>query len=195
MVAGTNSFAKQILHEFVLVAMKVLNSYDKTNFIKEWWESGDSVTLITRPRRFGKTLNINMLERFFSLKYAKGGEIFSGLSIWKDEKYHKLQGTFPVLSLSFATIKEKNFDLARKKICQLIADLYNEFYFIRDSDRLTTMDVQKFDKISADMGDTEATLAQIDEKKYVAELIAEGISPEHIRKYGFAFKGKEVLIG
>ena len=57
------------------------------------------------------------------------------------------------------------------------------------------MDVQKFDKISADMGDTEATLAQIDEKKYVAELIAEGISPEHIRKYGFAFKGKEVLIG
>lgn len=132
---------------------------DKTDFIKEWWESGDSVTLITRPRRFGKTLNINMLERFFSLKYAGGGEIFSGLSIWKDEKYHKLQGTFPVLSLSFATIKEKNFDLARKKICQLITDLYNEFYFIRDSDRLTTLDVQKFDKISPDMGDTEATLA------------------------------------
>lgn len=132
---------------------------DKTNFIKEWWESGDSVTLITRPRRFGKTLNINMLERFFSLKYVGDSEIFSKLSIWKEEKYRKLQGTFPVLSLSFATIKEKNFALARKKICQLITDLYNEFYFIRESDRLTAIDVQNFDKISADMEDTEATLA------------------------------------
>ena len=43
---------------------------DKTNFIREWWESGDCVTLITRPRRFGKTLNMSMLEKFFSVKYA-----------------------------------------------------------------------------------------------------------------------------
>ena len=49
---------------------------DKTNFIKEWWESGDSVTLIARPRRFGKTMNMSMLEEFFSLKYAdRGGSV------------------------------------------------------------------------------------------------------------------------
>ena len=89
---------------------------DKTNFIKEWWESGDSVTLITRPRRFGKTLNMSMLEQFFSIDYADKGELFEGLSIWKEEKYRKLQGTYPVISLSFAGIKEKNYEIAKLKI-------------------------------------------------------------------------------
>ena len=63
---------------------------DKTDFIREWWESNDSVTLITRPRRFGKTLNMSMLEAFFSLKYANRGKMFEGLSIWKDEEYQKI---------------------------------------------------------------------------------------------------------
>ena len=70
---------------------------DKTRFIKEWWENKDQVTLITRPRRFGKTLNMNMLERFFSIRYQGQGNVFEGLDIWKEEKYRKLQGTYPVL--------------------------------------------------------------------------------------------------
>ena len=78
---------------------------DKTSFIKEWWEAGDSVTLITRPRRFGKTLNMSMLECFFSVKYADRGDLFAGLSIWEEEKYRNLQGTYPVISLSFARVK------------------------------------------------------------------------------------------
>ena len=64
----------------------VRNNYfyvDKTAFIKEWWESGDAVTLITRPRRFGKTLNMSMLEYFFSVKYAGQGDLFEGLAIWQ----------------------------------------------------------------------------------------------------------------
>ena len=60
---------------------------DKTPFIKEWWESGDDVTLITRPRRFGKTLNMSMVEEFFSVDYAERGDLFEGLSIWEEEKY------------------------------------------------------------------------------------------------------------
>ncbi len=68
---------------------------DKTNFIKEWWENKDIVTLITRPRRFGKTLTMNMTEQFFSIQYADRKDLFEGLSIWKDEKYRKLQGTYP----------------------------------------------------------------------------------------------------
>ena len=78
---------------------------DKTGFIKEWWGRGDSVTLITRPRRFGKTLNMSMTEQFFSVDYAGRGDLFEGLSIWEDEKYRKLQGTYPVIFLSFASVK------------------------------------------------------------------------------------------
>ena len=55
---------------------------DKTLFIKEWWEGGDTVTLITRPRRFGKTLTMNMTEKFFSVRYAERGDLFEGLKLW-----------------------------------------------------------------------------------------------------------------
>ena len=92
---------------------------DKTGFIREWWENGDEVTLITRPRRFGKTLNLSMIEAFFSLDYADRGNLFEGLSIWQDETYRKLQGTYPVICLSFANIKEDNFLMTRKKICRI----------------------------------------------------------------------------
>lgn len=57
---------------------------------REWWESGDDVTLITRPRRFGKTLTMDMLEQFFSVKYKDRGSLFEGLAIWEDETYREL---------------------------------------------------------------------------------------------------------
>ena len=78
---------------------------DKTGFVKEWWEYGSTVTLITRPRRFGKTLNMSMLECFFSNKYAGRGDLFEGKAIWKEEKYWQLQGAYPVVSISFADVK------------------------------------------------------------------------------------------
>lgn len=82
---------------------------DKSAFIKEWWESGDDVTLITRPRRFGKTLNLSMLYYFFSNKYQDKGILFKDLTIWKEEKYTELQGTYPVIFLSFAGVKGVNY--------------------------------------------------------------------------------------
>ena len=117
---------------------------DKTNFIKEWWESLDSVTLISRPRRFGKTLNMSMLEQFFSIDYAGQGDVFEGLSIWKEEEFRKLQGTYPVISLSFANVKETNFNSAREKICQLLTNLYAKYSFLRDSKFLTEKDREYF---------------------------------------------------
>ena len=271
---------------------------DKTPFIKEWWESGDDVTLINRPRRFGKTLNMSMLEQFFSVDYAGRGELFEGLSIWEEEKYRQLQGTYPVISLSFARIKEADYEKTKAKIYEVIRNEFIKYNCIKDSDVLTSADRDTFDRImSRNMQETEATSALYQlsdflyryygkkviilldeydtpmqeayvngfwdelvaftrslfnstfktnpylaravmtgitpvskesifsdlnnlkvvtttsdeyatsfgfteeevfhalEKDYAASLIAKGIHAEHIRKYGFAFEGKKVLIG
>lgn len=100
---------------------------DKTSFIKEWWESRADVTLIARPRRFGKTLNMNMLECFFSQRYAGRSDLFEGLSIWEEEKYRVIQGTYPVISLSFANIKQKTYEDARSAILITINELFQKY--------------------------------------------------------------------
>ena len=93
---------------------------DKTKLIRQWWENGDPVTLVTRPRRFGKTLNLSMLEYFFSVAYAGRADLFRNLEIWEDPAYQKLQGTYPVIALSFASVKDADFGTVRGKICQLL---------------------------------------------------------------------------
>ena len=107
---------------------------DKTSLIKEWWEAGDSVTLIARPRRFGKTLNMSMLEYFFSVDHADRGDLFEGLSVWKDEKYQAVQGTYPVISLSFANVKENHYEAASYRMRQLLQLLYAKHAFLRESE-------------------------------------------------------------
>ncbi len=131
---------------------------DKTSFIKEWWKNGDDVTLIARPRRFGKTLNISMLENFFSLEYANRGDLFEGLAIWQEETYQKLQGTYPVINLSFANIKEKDYETTRWKICQLIKDLYLKYDDLFKS-FLSEGDMEFVKSVSVTMNDAIATLA------------------------------------
>ena len=140
---------------------------DKTSFIKEWWESGDDVTLITRPRRFGKTLTMSMLENFFSIKYVNREDLFEGLSIWKEEAYQKLQGTYPVISLSFANIKESSYEMTRLKILQLIVNLYSEYEFLLYSDVLTELDKDFMRRVSVRMNDADATLAIYQLSKYL----------------------------
>ena len=147
---GVQSFDKLIEENYFYI--------DKTSFIKEWWESGDDVTLITRPRRFGKTLNMSMLEQFFSLDYADRGDLFEGLSIWHEEKYRELQGTYPVISLSFARVKEDNYISTREKICQIIRNIYIKNIFLKESDVLTDADRQYFDRIlSVDVSNSDIT--------------------------------------
>ena len=132
---------------------------DKTAFIKEWWESGDRVTLIARPRRFGKTLNMSMLENFFSMEYANRGDLFEGLSIWKEEEYRKLQGTYPVISLSFANIKEKDYESTKIGIYQILTDLYDKHSFLLDSGLLYENEKKYFLSVNTEMEEIVATRA------------------------------------
>ena len=132
---------------------------DKTKFIKEWWESKDSVTLITRPRRFGKTLTMSMLEEFFSVKYEGKLELFHGLEIWQEEEYRSIQGTWPVISLSFANVKEPTYEMAKRRICQILTDIYNKNQFLLKSGLLTEEEIGYFKGISTDMDEINATMA------------------------------------
>lgn len=129
---------------------------DKTEFIKEWWEYGSEVTLITRPRRFGKTLNMSMTECFFSNKYADRGDLFENLSIWKEEKYRKLQGTFPVIFLSFANVKAAEYKEMCYRITKVISDLYEQNRYLLEGELLSKNEREYYESIKPGM---EITMA------------------------------------
>ena len=167
---GIQDFAKVVTNNCFYV--------DKTDFIREWWESRDDVTLITRPRRFGKTLTMSMLEQFFSVAYAGQGGIFEGLSIWKDEAYRALQGTYPVLSVSFARVKEANFPDARAMLCDILRSLYSSHYYLRSSEVLSDLDREYFDRVlKPDVNNADATSALY-----------------HLSEYMCRYYGKKVII-
>ena len=132
---------------------------DKTDFIREWWESGDVVTLISRPRRFGKTLNMSMLEQFFSVDYKDRGDLFEGLSIWQEEKYRHLQGTYPVISLSFANIKSSDFYSVKMEIYQIIVDLFQKHRFLVQEGYIQGADVEFYNAVCMNMPEYVATKA------------------------------------
>ena len=132
---------------------------DKTAFIKEWWDAKDVVTLITRPRRFGKTLNMSMLNCFFSNRYAGRGDLFEGLSIWEDEKYRRLQGTYPVIFISFADVKANNIQDAKTQVKMKVTELFNENTFLLDSGILVENEAETFKRVSMYMDDVLCTSA------------------------------------
>lgn len=140
--------------DFETVRIKNNFYIDKTEFIKEWWEFDDAVTLITRPRRFGKTLNMSMLEKFFSIEYAQRDELFEGLNIWKYKEYREIQGTYPVIFLSFANVKENTYEQARESICRIIQELYNQNIFLLHTDLLTDNEKEEYKQISTRMNDS-----------------------------------------
>ena len=132
---------------------------DKTDFIREWWDSKDSVTLITRPRRFGKTMNMSMVESFFSVDYADRGDLFEGLSIWENEKYRAIQGTYPVIFLSFANVKETDYGTTSYRIRQLLMKLYEKHSYLRSCNLLSDAEKKYFERMASDMSEVDAPLA------------------------------------
>lgn len=150
---------------------------DKTLFIKEWWESRDIVTLITRPRRFGKTLNMSMLNCFWNIKYQGQGELFRNLDIWKEEKYRELQGSYPVISLSFARVKEKSYVDTIRRICQILTEIYNRHVFLLEGNLLTEEERHYFRSVKDDMDEIVASAAL-----------------HRLSEYLYRYYGKKVII-
>lgn len=159
----------------------IKNNYfyvDKTLFIKEWWESGDNTTLITRPRRFGKTLNMSMLEQFFSVDYAGRSDLFERLAIWQEEKYHALQGAYPVIALSFASIKETTYEKAVEKLRGIVRELFTKYRFLKDSDLLVEGDKAYLERMLSD------SASEVDVTSSLHQL----------SKFLYQYYGKKVII-
>ena len=116
--------------DFAKLAKENLFLVDKTDFSREWGKNQDRVTLIPRPRRFGKTLNINMVDRFFSNLCDDQEELFGHLKIWQDETMRALAGQYPVVSLSFADIKETTFEEAKEQIFDKIYTLFADHEYL-----------------------------------------------------------------
>ena len=119
--------------------------FDKTGLIKEILESGTTRILFTRPRRFGKSLNMSMLKYFFDVKNKdENKKLFKNLEIFKSE-YFDRQGQNPVIFISFKDFEETNWENGFNSIKEEIKSLYNEFRFLRE--KLEKSDLMDFDNI------------------------------------------------
>ena len=148
---------------------------DKTMFIKEWWENQDDVTLITRPRRFGKTLNMDMLKCFFSNEYKDRGDLFEGLDIWKEEKYREIQGTYPVIFLSFAKIKQNTYEDAIAGIKRIICDEIQKYIFLKDWYGLADEEKNNLKNITYGMDDVTAQEAIASLSNYLSRYYGKNV--------------------
>lgn len=161
-MASTISIGKQ---DFLYLRENGYFYIDKSDFIRQWWDGADDITIITRPRRFGKTLNMSMLNYFFSNQYKDRGDIFSGLKVWQSEKYRKIQGTYPVIFISFADVKQSNYSDAIQKVKKIIADVYRQHRYLADSADLTENERRKIIDIDDKVDDVTAITNFLKEKK------------------------------
>lgn len=144
---------------------------DKTDFIREWWNYADKVTLITRPRRFGKTLNMSMTECFFSNQYAGRSDLFEGLKVWEDEAMRRQQGMYPVIFMSFAGARagaageRKDRDTRdcveamKSAVKQILADVFTGFRDIMQSEIFGVHEREFFASVGDHMPDQTAQMA------------------------------------
>ena len=139
------------LQDFETVRTRNIFYVDKTDFIRQWWDNEDSVTLITRPRRFGKTLNLSMTECFFSNQYAHRADLFEGLSIWKEERFRELQGTWPVIFLSLAKIKAMNYEDMEYAISSILFHAYQKNLVLLEGDCLSENEKEYFNSVKPGM--------------------------------------------
>ncbi len=154
---------------------------DKTKFIEEWWSSNDRVTLITRPRRFGKTLMMSTVNCFFSDRYAGRKDLFDGLCISQNRKMMDLQGAYPVVFLSFSDCKNeenvigmplKGYSDMVKEIKRKISQLYKQFPEILESDEVSEEEKNKFLRIREFKDEEQFTTGMMNHSiQFLCELL------------------------
>ncbi len=132
---------------------------DKTMLIKDIFESGKAV-LVTRPRRFGKTLNLSMLHYYFTLE-SNNSDLFVDTQIWAHESYKNLQGQFPVIFITFRDITQTNYNDMLKKIAYTVSIEFERFFYILEGETLKTHEKEMFNRINsrhADLVDLASSL-------------------------------------
>ena len=142
--------------------------FDKTEFIENLFEEVSKIKLFTRPRRFGKTLNMSMIKYFFDIENKnENKKLFENLKISENEYFEK-QGTAPVISISFRNYDESSWGNGFEMIKNTISDLYDEFEFVKEN--LSARKKEKYDSILFNRA-TEATwkLSLLDLTKYLYE--------------------------
>ena len=161
--------------DFKEIITKNYYYFDKTKFIENILDDGSKVKLFTRPRRFGKTLNISMLKYFFDVKNKdENRKLFEGLNISKSE-YFTEQGNYPVISISFRNYDEENWENGFKTLKKEIKRLYNQFQFLREN--LNNIDSKDFDAICL----------KEDEAEWQESLL-------NLSKYLYEYYGKKVIL-
>lgn len=160
---------------------------DKTMLIKEWWENEDIVTLITRPRRFGKTLNLSMMESFFSKKYEGRGDLFEGLAIWNEEQYQEMQGTWPVISLSFAAIKGTTYRTTREGLITVLQKLYESQDYLLEGNVLNEMEKKNYYTLGQYVDDYKDAKQEISDNTIIWAV-------NTLMSYMMRYYGKKVIV-
>lgn len=119
---------------------------DKTGFIRELLDNWGEVNLFTRPRRFGKSLNMDMLKTFFEIGCR--AELFDGLEIAEETALcEAYMGQFPVISVSLKSVNAHDFSMARELFCSLIGTEAMRFQFLLDSERLTEREKMQYEQL------------------------------------------------
>ncbi len=121
---------------------------DKTLLIKEFYDNSNYVLLIPRPKRFGKTLNLSMIEHFFDIQKPESRELFADFKIAQDKDFcEQHQNKYPVINISLKSIKEPNWEGCLNKFIQLISRLYENYSFLLQSDKLSIYQKKRFERI------------------------------------------------
>jgi hypothetical protein len=163
---------------------------DKTEFINDWWNADDDVTLITRPRRFGKTLNMSMLECFFSPEYAGRTDLFEGLNVWKDTEMRELQGSQPVLFITMAKIKGITYEDFLRQMNTTMMSVYSSYEdFVSKSEKISADKKEIFRLMYMEMVET---MLKKSEKNVNTDLLTQSIA--FLSELFYIHYGKKVII-